>query len=117
MFVHSTLVPLRDYVIKGVHHKPSHLGVPQIDHLDLLRSSRRLDSGSIRAVLISFDGRCELLGLNQPWGMQVLIKHDFPQWVLLSYRLHLGRCVLYLVLVGSPVDQLVILVVDVLEVS
>ena len=47
----------------------------------------------------------------------MLIEHDFPQGFLLSYRLHLGRCLLSLVLLASPVDQLVVLVVDVLEVT
>jgi hypothetical protein len=68
MFVHATLVPLRNYVIQGVHHKASHLRVPQVDHLDLLWSRHHQISGSVHHVL-TFDGRCELLGLDQPGGM------------------------------------------------
>jgi hypothetical protein len=47
----------------------------------------------------------------------VLIEHDLPQGFLLRNWLHLGRRLLSLVLLASPVDQLVILVVDVLEVA
>ena len=48
----------------------------------------------------------------------MLIEHDLPQGFLLSYRrAPLGRCLLSLVLLATPVDQLVILVVDVLEVA
>ena len=47
----------------------------------------------------------------------MLIEHDLPQGFLLGHRLHLGRRLLSLVLLASPVDQLVVLVVDVLEVA
>ena len=114
MFVHPTLVPLRDYVIQGVHHEAAHLWVPQIYHLDLLRSRHHQIAGPVLST-VSFDGRGELFGLDQPGGVQMLIENDLPQGLLLGERLHLGRRLLCLVLV--TVDQLVILVVDVLKIT
>ena len=81
MFVHPTLVPLCDYVIQGVHHEAAHLGVPQINHLDLLRSRHHQVAGPILSTK-SFDGRRELLGLDQPGCMQVLIENNLPQGLL-----------------------------------
>ena len=77
VFVHPTFVPLRDYVIQGVHHEAAHLGVPQVDHLDLLRSRHHQVAGPILSTK-SFDGRGELLGLDQPGRVQVLIEYDLP---------------------------------------
>jgi len=83
VFVHPTLVPLRDYVIQGVHHEAAHLGVPQVDHLDLLRSRHHLIAGPVLSTK-SFDGRGELFGLDQPGRVQMLIEHDLPQGFLLG---------------------------------
>lgn len=69
MFVHPALVPLGDYVIQGVHHQASHLRVPQVDHLDLLWSRHHQIGGGSDCHILSFDGRGELLGLDEPGGM------------------------------------------------